>query len=386
MSTAHVMILAGEASGDAHAAGFVELLRQRQPEVRISGMGGSLMLRAGVEVFFDSSIIAVVGLVEVLRHWSDIKRAMAIVRERLEQTRPDLLVLVDYPEFNLKMARHARSLGIPVLFYVSPQVWAWRPKRIHKIGRLIDHMAVIFQFEKKYYEDAGIPVSFVGHPLVGKVKTSANVASQRARLGISPEARVIGLFPGSRRSEITRLLPLMFATAKRMQSQDPLIRFVLPVASSLSFDEISNQAQDSGVNICVTRDEIYDVISCCDAIASCSGTVTLEIALLGVPMCIVYKISPLSYMIMRRLVTIPHIGLVNIVARRALVQEYLQADANPETVSSEFFRMLDDPEYRVRLRAGLDEVSKNLGAGNGAQNMAELILSLLAQQRVRPQD
>ena len=202
----------------------------------------------------------------------------------------------------------------------------------------------------------------------------------------SHQARVIGLFPGSRRSEITRLLPLMFATAKRMQSQDPLIRFVLPVASSLSFDEISNQAQDSGVNICVTRDEIYDVISCCEAIVTCSGTVTLEIALLGVPMCIVYKISPLSYMIMRRLVTIPHISLVNIVARRALVQEYLQADANPETVSSELFRMLDDPEYRVRLRAGLDEVSKNLGAGNGAQNMAELILSLLAQQPVTQQD
>ena len=194
------------------------------------------------------------------------------------------------------------------------------------------------------------------------------------------------MFPGSRRSEITRLLPLMFATAKRMQSQDPLIRFVLPVASSLSFDEISNQAQDSGVNICVTRDEIYDVISCCEAIVTCSGTVTLEIALLGVPMCIVYKISPLSYMIMRRLVTIPHISLVNIVARRALVQEYLQADANPETVSSELFRMLDDPGYRVRLRAGLDEVSKNLGAGNGAQNMAELILSLLAQQPVTQQD
>ena len=144
MTNAHVMILAGEASGDAHAAEFVRPLRQQQPDMRISGMGGDSMTRAGVELFFDSSIIAVVGLVEVIRHWGDIKRAMAIVRERLEQTRPDLLVLVDYPEFNLKMARHAGSLGIPVLFYISPQVWAWRPKRIHKIGRLIDHMAVIF--------------------------------------------------------------------------------------------------------------------------------------------------------------------------------------------------------------------------------------------------
>ena len=382
MTNAHVMILAGEASGDAHAAEFVRPLRQQQPDMRISGMGGDSMTRAGVELFFDSSIIAVVGLVEVIRHWGDIKRAMAIVRERLEQTRPDLLVLVDYPEFNLKMARHAGSLGIPVLFYISPQVWAWRPKRIHKIGRLIDHMAVIFEFEKKYYEDAGIPVSFVGHPLVDKVKPSANAASQRARLGISDEARVVGLFPGSRRNEITRLLPLMFDTARQMQLRDPLIRFVLPVASSLNFEEISNQVQASGVDICVTRDEIYDVITCCDAIATCSGTVTLEIALLGVPMCIVYKVSPLSYLIMRRLVTIPHIGLVNIVARQAVVQEYLQADANPENLSGELFRMLDDPQYRVDLSAGLDIVRKNLGAGNGAQNMADLVLSLLAKQPI----
>jgi len=158
MKPPHVMILAGEASGDAHAAEFVEQLRQLQPDIELSGMGSSEMIRTGVDVFFDSSIIAVVGLVEVLRHWSDIKRAMAIVKQRLEDTRPDLLVLVDYPEFNLKMARHARELGIPVLFYISPQVWAWRPKRIHKIGRLIDHMAVIFHFEKQYYEAAGIPV------------------------------------------------------------------------------------------------------------------------------------------------------------------------------------------------------------------------------------
>ena len=218
--------------------------------------------------------------------------------------------------------------------------------------------------------------------MVDKVKPSANAASQRARLGISDEARVVGLFPGSRRNEITRLLPLMFDTARQMQLRDPLIRFVLPVASSLNFEEISNQVQASGVDICVTRDEIYDVITCCDAIATCSGTVTLEIALLGVPMCIVYKVSPLSYLIMRRLVTIPHIGLVNIVARQAVVQEYLQADANPENLSGELFRMLDDPQYRVDLSAGLDIVRKNLGAGNGAQNMADLVLSLLAKQPI----
>ena len=373
------MILAGEASGDAHAAEFVEALRKTRPDLKITGMGMGAMRAAGVELFFDSSIIAVMGLVEVLRHWGDIKRAMAIVRQQLQQTRPDLLVLVDYPEFNLKMARHARGLGIPVLFYVSPQVWAWRPKRIHKIGRLIDHMAVIFEFEKKYYEKAGIPVTFVGHPLVDKVRVGADAASTRANLDIPANARVVGLFPGSRASEISRLLPVMFASAQKMAARDPELCFVLPVAAALDFDEISAQARRSGVDIRVTRDRIYDLIACCDAIVSCSGTVTLEIALLGVPMCVVYRMSALSYMIMSRLITIPHISLVNIVAQQDLVREFLQQDANAETISGEMFEILDNADYRAQIQTGLERVRSNLGSGNGAENMAQLVLSLLPE-------
>jgi lipid-A-disaccharide synthase len=379
MSTKHVMILAGEASGDAHAAEFVEVLRERQPELRISGMGSNEMKRAGVDVFFDSSIIAVMGLIEVLRHWGDIKRAMGIVRAQLDATRPDLLVLVDYPEFNLKMARHARELGIPVLFYVSPQVWAWRPKRIHKIGRLIDHMAVLFEFEKVYYEQAGIPVTFVGHPLVGKVKSTKPAEQRRAALDLSPKARVIGLLPGSRRSEVSRLLPVMFATAQKMAAQDPALGFVLPVAAALNYEEISAEARASGVDIRVTREDIYDVIACCDAVVTCSGTVTLEVALLEVPMCIVYRMSALSYQILRRLVTIPHIGLVNIVAQKAVVRELLQADANADAISQELFKILDNQDYRAQIQAGLRQVRANLGSGNGARNMADLVLSMLSR-------
>ncbi len=374
------MILAGEASGDAHAAEFVEQLKLQQPDLKLSGMGGTAMKNAGVDVFFDSSIIAVVGLVEVLRHWGDIKRAMDIVKQRLDQTRPDLLILVDYPEFNLKMARHARELGIKVLFYISPQVWAWRPKRIHKIGRLIDHMAVIFKFEKQYYEQAGIPVSFVGHPLVDKVRADIDARKIRMGLGISPDDKVIGLFPGSRHSEISRLLPLMFATARRMQTREPELKFLLPVASSLDFDELSARSSNSGLDIIVTRDEIYDVISCCDAIATCSGTVTLEIALHNIPMCILYKMSWLSYLIMSRLITIPYIGLANIVANKAVVKEFLQQDANPHAVSHELFELLENQAYRHQVKQGLNQVRDNLGAGDGARTMAKLVLSLLDQQ------
>lgn len=374
---AHVMILAGEASGDAHAAEFVEQLRQLQPDIRLSGMGSQEMRRVGVELFFDSSIIAVVGLVEVLRHWGDIRRAMKIVKQRLEQTKPDLLVLVDYPEFNLKMARHARELGIKVLFYISPQVWAWRPKRIHKIGSLIDHMAVIFKFEQQYYQAAGIPVSFVGHPLVDKVRLGADSGALKSKLGIADGDRVIGLFPGSRHSEISRLLPLMFDTARLMRQRDPTIKFLLPVASTLDFDAVTRECESRELDIITTRDDIYDVISCCDAIATCSGTVTLEIGLLGVPMCILYKMSGLSYLIMKRLITIPHIGLANIVAGRAVVREFLQQAAQADAVSAELFELLENREYRAQVVTGLGRVRENLGVGDGARNMAQLVLSLI---------
>ena len=378
MEKPHVMILAGEASGDAHAADFVECLRREHPEMHLSGMGGSAMRRAGVDVFFDSSIIAVVGLIEVLRHWGDIRQAMAAVKQRLEDERPDLLILVDYPEFNLKMARHARGLGIRVLFYISPQVWAWRPHRIHKIGRLIDHMAVIFKFEERYYREAGIPVTFVGHPLVDKVRPPADREALRRQLGIAAGDRVIGLFPGSRQSEITRLLPVMLETARLMQERDPSIRFLLPVASTLDYDELQRRCAAAGeVRIDSPRDDIYATISACDAIASCSGTVTLEIALLGVPLCIAYRMSTLSHAIMSRLVTIPHIGLANIVAGEGVVREFLQSEADAGPLAAELFALLEDREYRGRVIDGLERVRENLGAGDGARNMANLVLSLL---------
>lgn len=376
-SMPHVMLLAGEASGDAHGAEVVEELKKLLPGIQLTGMGGQQMKRAGVDIFFDSACIAVVGLVEVLKHWGEIKQAMNLVKNKLETTRPDLLVLIDYPEFNLKMARHAKSLGIKVLFYISPQVWAWRPKRIHKIGQSIDHMAVLFKFETDYYEKANIPVTFVGHPLVDKVKTSEKVSSEKTRLGIPDDHRVIGLFPGSRNSEITRLLPVMLETARQMKQQDSNLSFILPVASTLDHDSIQQQCASHEIDITLTQDNLYDVISSCDAIVSCSGTVTLEIALLGIPLCIIYKMSWLSYQIMKRLLTIDHIGLANIVANDHIVEEFLQNDATAGTISQELFRLLNDPGYQQRIKQGLQKVKNNLGKGEGSKHMAELVQKFL---------
>ena len=373
----HIMILAGEVSGDAHAAEFVEEIKLIRPDIRLTGMGTTLMKKAGVDLFFDSASIAVVGIVEVLRHWGEIKKAMNLVKTALEDTQPDLLILVDYPEFNLKMARYAKSLGIKVLFYISPQVWAWRPKRIHKIGRSIDHMAVLFKFEQALYEKANIPVSFVGHPLVDKVKTNIDSNQARLSLELDQDDIVVGLFPGSRKSEIHRLLPLMLKTAKLMLERNPKVKFILPVASTLDYDLIQQQCNQSGVNIKLTRDDIYDLIVCCNAIVSCSGTVTLEIALLNAPLCLVYKISWLSYQIMSRLITIPHIGLANIVADKLIVKELLQDDATPQKIATELFRLLEDQSYRSQIISDLSKVRANLGAGGGAQKLAKLALSFV---------
>ena len=373
----HIMILAGEVSGDAHAAEFVEEIQLIRPDIRLTGMGTTLMKKAGVDIFFDSASIAVVGIVEVLRHWGEIKKAMNLVKTALEDTQPDLLILVDYPEFNLKMARYAKSLGIKVLFYISPQVWAWRPKRIHKIGRSIDHMAVLFKFEQALYEKANIPVSFVGHPLVDKVKTNIDSNQARLSLELDQDDIVVGLFPGSRKSEIHRLLPLMLKTAKLMLERNPKVKFILPVASTLDYDLIQQQCNQSGVNIKLTRDDIYDLIVCCNAIVSCSGTVTLEIALLNAPLCLVYKISWLSYQIMSRLITIPHIGLANIVADKLIVKELLQDDATPQKIATELFRLLEDQSYRSQIISDLSKVRANLGAGGGAQKLAKLALSFV---------
>ncbi|MCK5662384.1 MAG: lipid-A-disaccharide synthase [Thiotrichaceae bacterium] len=376
-SKPHIMLLAGETSGDAHAAAVVSEIKKIQPDILFTGMGGHEMQKAGVEIFFDSARIAVMGLFEVLKHWGDIKQAMRLIKLQLETTRPDLLVLVDYPEFNLKMAKHAKSLGIKVLFYISPKVWASRPKRIHKIGQSIDHMAVIFKFETDIYQQANIPVTFVGNPLVDKVKSSDHAELIQQNLQHKNNGRIIGLFPGSRKSELSRLLPVMLETAELMLEQDPDLSFVMPVAINLDLQAIQQQCEHVDIDITFTQDNLYDVINSCDAIVSCSGTVTLEIGLLEVPMCVVYKLSWLSYQILSRIVTIDQISLVNIIAREQVVLELLQDEASAKSISQELFKLLDNTQYRQQVLQGLQKVKNNMGPGEGSKRMAELVLSFI---------
>jgi len=373
-----VMISAGEASGDMHAANVVKALHQQDSSIKVYGMGGEHLRQAGVDLLVDCTDIAVMGIVEVLLKYRTIMQALNILKESLRQNPPDLLVVVDYQEFNNKLAEAAKELGIKVLFYIGPQVWAWRQHRVHQIGKRVDMMAVILPFEEKFYRDANVPVRFVGNPLADEVKPNKSKQSCLLEYGLVEDKPVIGLLPGSRRSEIKRILPLQLAAADILHQQKPDLQFVLPIASTLNDDAFKADLQQyNHLDVKLVKDLSYNVMQCCDAIIAASGTATLEIALMGIPNCITYKVAHLSYAILKRMVKIEHIGLVNIVAEKGIVKEFLQYDAKPNLIAEEIMRILDNPEYRNTMINELNAVRDKLGKSGGVNNMAELVLEML---------
>jgi len=371
------MLVAGEASGDRHAANLFLELKKRLPDVRGIGMGGRKMAEAGIDIRYDSSDIGVIGLIEVLKHYGDIKQALTSMQTIVCKEKPDLLICVDYKEFNYKLAKKASTCGVKVLFYVSPQVWAWRPGRVKKYDKIIDTMAVIFPFEVPYYEREGIPVRFVGHPLAEKVHPTETRQTVMKRLRLDADRPVTGLLPGSRANEIKRLMPVMLATAERLAKRFPGIQFVLLQADSVSDEALDTHLQSSRQPVKVVQGETYDVLQCCDAVITTSGTATLEIALLGVPMAIIYRLAPLSYLIGRILIRVPYIGLPNIVAGRRIVQEFIQHEARPERIAPEIERILTDRDYADSMRQALHTVKEKLGSGGGSRRMAELAVEML---------
>lgn len=376
----HIFVVAGEASGDAHAARVIEAIQAREPTCFIEGVGGVRMQQAGVSLLHDHSELAVMGLVEVIKRYPAIKRIFNNVVQHLERQPPDLLVLVDYPGFNLKLAKKAHKMGIPVMYYISPKVWAWRAGRIKDIKRYVDHMAVLFPFEETLYQQHGVPVTCVGHPLVDAVKSDLNPSQAREKFGLPVNQRVIGLFPGSRRSEVDVLLPIMLAAAKRIQQRHFDFNLVLPLAPGLDPAVIEKHLQETSLPVYVVKDDFYDVIKSCDAIVAASGTVTLEIALLGVPHLIVYKVSPLSYRILSRLVKIPYVGLCNIVTGKNIVAELLQDDVSAVHLDQKLAALVSHPQSRQSATQIQQEVRDALGPSGAAENTARLILEIAHAQ------
>lgn len=377
-----VLFSAGESSGDQHAANMFLELRKYQPDIQGIGMGGAKMAQAGVDIRYDSSSIAVIGLVEVVKHYGEIRRALKLMQKIISDERPDLLVCVDYKEFNFKLARYAKQCGIKVLFYVSPQVWAWRPGRVKKYGEVIDMMAVIFPFETAYYEAENVPVRYVGHPSVDKVHAQRSREEDLACFGLDQGQTVIGILPGSRANEIKRMLPVMLEAAEKIQADKPETRFLLPQADSISDALLEEYLRQSPVNIMAVKNQPYDVIQCCDAVMTTSGTATLEIALLTVPMVITYKLSPLTYVLARWLVNTPFIGLPNIIAGEGIIKELIQHEATSENLAAEVNRILTDKVYADTMRGNLAQVKARLGTGGGSRNMAELAWTMLSKKRL----
>ena len=369
-----VWLVAGEPSGDLHGASLARALQSLDPNLCLAGMGQAQMREAGVDLLVDSTRLAVVGLVEVAAHYREIRTALNILKAMLDKTPPQVLVLIDYPEFNLRLADYARRRGVKALFYISPQIWAWRKGRIKTIARRVDLMAVVLPFEAKLYEQAGVPVCFVGHPLVDHVRTTLTRPQAYAHFGLDPAHPVVGLLPGSRAGEVKRLLPILVETAACLRARLPHIQFILPVAPGLDPQALVAPFQDPRPT--PVTDHRYDALALCDAAITASGTATLELALLQIPMSVTYRLSALTYLVARRLVKLPWVSLVNIVANRAVVREFLQDAAQPQALAVETLRLLTDQTYAGTVRAGLSEVITRLGPGGSAEVVAGLAQTL----------
>jgi lipid-A-disaccharide synthase len=373
-----IMIVAGEASGDLHGANLVRALRRHLPDLAVSGMGGSEMKKQGVEILYDAAKMGVVGLSEVLTHLRDILRAMATLEERLRTAPPDLLILIDYPDFNIILAGKAKKLGIPILYYISPQVWAWRSGRIRKIRARMDRVAVILPFEEEFYRRHGMRVDFVGHPLMDWVGVSETREKFLRRHGIDPDATVIGLLPGSRRKEICSLLPVFLEAARLLAREVEKPVFLLPLAPTLSRAELERHGlADCPLDVRVISENRYDLMASCRAVMTASGTATLELAILGVPMVVCYRISALTYFLGRRLIKVDFASLVNLVAGRRIVPELLQRDAVAGAISSALRPFLTDPEAHAEVCRGLAGVRDRLGSPGASERTAMIVLEML---------
>lgn len=373
-----VLILSGEASGDHHAAELIKATLAIDPNIHFFGMGGEKMREVGVEIVVDAKEMAVVGAIEILAHIRPIYHAWKTLRHIIKHDAPDLLVLLDYPEFNLQMAKAAKKAGVKVLYYISPQVWAWKRKRVHTIKERVNKMLVIFPFEEAFYQQVGVPVEFVGHPLAGKVKSNKDKQTMREHLDISHDKRVIGLLPGSRKGEIKRLLPVMLQSAEALKKSYPDLIFLIPLASSLSPKDLAPYLAATTLDICLVENDFYNAVQLCEAAIVTSGTATLETALLTIPMAIIYKASWSTYQIVKRIIHIPYIGLCNIVAGKKIVKEFIQDEANVENLTQEVTHILEDKDYREEMIAELQQMKDKLGLPGGSEKAAKALITLLS--------
>jgi lipid-A-disaccharide synthase len=371
------LIVTGEASGDLHGGNLIEAARRIDPDLFFYGVGGPRMREAGCKILIPAEELAVMGLIEVFGHLPTLWRAFRKLKALLRgENRPDVLILIDFQEFNLLLARAARRAGVPVLFYVGPTVWAWRRGRVKQFARAVDRLAVIFPFEPDYYLGEDIDVEYVGHPLLDEVRVTQDKNLLLQKLGLRAARPVVGLFPGSRKSELKYNLPTILETATLIRDRLPEVQFVMPVAPSFDVTEIHRLLGSNPLSIQAVQESVYDIANACDAVLTVSGTVTLQVALVGTPMTILYKMAPLTYAVGRRVVKVSHIGLVNIVAGRQIVKEFIQQEATAENLAAEILKILQDSHYNRNLREELDKVRGLMGEAGCSGRVARMAVDL----------
>ena len=382
MAEPRILFVAGEPSGDLHASFLIRELKRLHPGIKTFGMGGARMKEEGVEILQRIEDLAVVGLWEVVYRLPKIRKALSTLCRALKERKPDLLLLIDYPGFNLRLARQAKKEGFKVLYYITPQVWAWGKWRLRQMKRWVDRAIVILPFEEKLFQDVGVPTTFVGHPLLDIVHSQLSRSELCHSLKLSPAKPLIGLLPGSRKGEVERILPLMLQCAEEIQKEIKA-SFVVPLAPGIEQKEIWKRVKHryprigSSSELRIINGNTYEVMKNADLLLVASGSATLEAALLGTPMVILYKLSPLSYWIGKRIVRVQNLGLVNIVAERRVVPEFIQSSARPSLVVPEAISLLTDEDRRNRMRQDLKEVKERLGEPGAPVKAAKAVLEEL---------
>ena len=364
-----IFIAAGEASGDLHGAHLVKAIHEQSPHCRVFGLGGSALAVQGAELIVRNDDIAVTGIIEVASHFRAIRAGFHRLLQEAGRRRPALAILIDYPDFNLRLAAKLKRLGIPIMYYISPQLWAWRRGRIRTIKRHVDHMVVILPFEAKLYADAGIPVTFVGHPLKETVHPSMTREEFFAAIDRHPDRPLVTLLPGSRRKEVVHHLPVLASAVTLLKRPIELL-----IAKAPTVDRALIESLAPGIRI--LEDGIYDALAYSDVVATSCGTATLETALSGTPMITFYRLSRLTYFLGRPLVRMKTFAMCNILAGRRIVPELIQENFTPERVASELEKLLAGDRVRQEMRAGLEEIREQLGPPGAASRAAAIALGL----------
>lgn len=369
-----IFLCAGEASGDNLGAELAHDLLKRNPKLQLRGMGGDKMRAAGVDILFPYDEIAVIGLIEVFMQFRKIKQAYNIVKNELQQNKPDVIVLIDYPGFNLRIAKIAKQSGIRVIYYVSPKVWAWKKGRINTIKQYIDHMALLFAFEEKIYHDAGVNATFVGHPLAKTAQADASREEIFRALKLNPQNSVITLLPGSRKNEIKRMAPVLNDCVNEIHKHYPTTQFILPLAPSITEESLPLMLRNK---VKITRDKLYNALSISTAAIVTSGTATLEVALMKVPMAIIYKTNLITYFVAKYVINIPYIGLCNIIAEQQVAPEYIQNEMTAQNICRYILKLMSDDAFHEQQSDALSKVKQQLSKENDTNNVADIVLNKL---------